>query len=52
MFTDPVGPSIEIELLPPYCVVLAPRKNVLTGAFEPRHGCSPLTPQSFSPSTH
>ena len=31
MFTEPVGPSIEIELLPPYWVVLAPRKKVPTG---------------------
>src|SRR5207237_8283286 len=47
VLTEPVGPSIEIELLPPYCVVLAPRKNVLTGRFEPRHACRPVTPHSF-----
>ena len=35
---EPVAPSIEIELLPPNCVVLAPRKNVLTGAFVPNAG--------------
>ena len=28
VFSEPVGPSIEIELLPPYWVVLAPRKKV------------------------
>src|SRR6476619_6453363 len=49
VLTEPVGPSIEIELLPPYWVVLAPRKNVPTGAFDPRHAGWPLAPQSFSP---
>src|ERR1700730_9983293 len=52
VLTDPVGPSIEIELLPPYWVVFAPRKTVLTGALEPRHAGCPLAPHSFSPLTH
>src|SRR5436190_16438662 len=33
---EPVAPSIEIELLRPNCVGLAPRKNVPGGAFVPR----------------
>src|SRR5207253_1401980 len=49
---EPVGPCIEIERLPPYCVVLAPRKNVPTGALEPGHAGWPMKPHSFWPSTH
>jgi len=45
--TEPVGPSIAIELLPPYCVVLAPRKNVPTGAFEPRQCGLAARPAEF-----
>src|SRR6266566_947184 len=52
VLTEPVAPSIEIELLPPYWVVLAPRKNVCTGALEPKHTGWPLKPHSFSPSSH
>src|SRR5438128_12109358 len=50
VLTEPVAPSIEIELLPPYWVVLAPRKKLCTGAFEPKHAGWPVTPQTFSPS--
>src|SRR6185312_9691678 len=52
VFTEPVGPSIAIELLPPYCVVLAPRKKVETGRLEPRHACRPAAPHSPSASVH
>ena len=31
MFTDSFGPFIAIELLPPYCEGLVPRKNVADG---------------------
>ena len=41
VLTDPVGPSIEIELLPPNWVVFAPRKKVPGGMFEPKAGSCP-----------
>ena len=50
VFTEPVAPSIEIELFAPYCVVFAPRKNVCTGAFEPTHAGWPVKPHRRSPS--
>ena len=35
VFVEPVAPSIEIDDLPPNCVVFAPRKYVFSGAIVP-----------------
>ncbi len=35
VFVEPVGPCMEMEDLPPNCVVFAPRKYVAVGTFVP-----------------